>query len=404
MRKALLTLLCLSFFMAMNACDNNRAKVEGQSLTVAFNPGALSYQRFSNLQAGYEFEILQKFSIDVGLNLKVRIVRGQENLKKLVDSGQVDMAAGRITDTVSSAATPRYDSDKLQLICHRSVKLNREIPQVPSLSARYSLRRIHEGKMECAWVDAIEGTSYRRIFPNLRLVQESAKPKVYHFLISQNRPDLQMLFNSWSKNSRNVVSSLKAEYQSRASELHFLDVRKFLRLKDSTLPTYVHLLRKYARDFSIPWQLVAAVSYQESKWNPEAVSFTGVRGFMQLTKQTAAHLGVDDRTDSKQSIYGGAKYLRMLLDRQPKYLNFQERLALALATYNVGPAHMLDAQNLALRLGKDPYSWKDLKTVLPLLANPIYFPELKYGPARGNEPVIYVTRVFAFLDLITSAI
>jgi membrane-bound lytic murein transglycosylase F len=404
MKKAILSLLPLTFFMSMNACDNNRAKVEGQTLTVAMIPGALTYQRFSNIQTGFEFEILQRFAIDAGLTLKIRLIRGQENLKKVVDSGLADMAAGRITDSTTGYDTPRYDSDKLQLICHKKVKLDREIPQVPSQSPRYSLRRIQEGKMDCAWVDALEGTAYRRLFPNLRLVQESAKPKIYNFIISEKRPDLQMLFDVWKKRSKKSIVSIKDEYKTRASDLHFLDVKRFLKLKDSTLPNYVQVLRKNAKSFAIPWQLIAAVSYQESKWNPNAVSFTGVRGFMQLTKRTAEHLGVADRTDSQQSIYGGAKYLRMLLDRQPKYLTFQERLALALATYNVGPAHMKDAQNLCIRLGKNPHNWDDLKTVLPLLADPEYLPELKYGAARGQEPVTYVTRVFAFLELITTAI
>jgi membrane-bound lytic murein transglycosylase F len=121
---------------------------------------------------------------------------------------------------------------------------------------------------------------------------------------------------------------------------------------------------------------------------------------MQLTQETAEYLGVEDRTDLSQSIWGGIKYLKVLLNRQPKGLPFQEKLALALATYNVGPAHMEDAQRLAKKMKKNPYLWNDLKQVLPLLANEEHLPELKYGPARGQEPVDYVHKVFAYLELI----
>ncbi len=179
------------------------------------------------------------------------------------------------------------------------------------------------------------------------------------------------------------------------------DIHAFLKLKATTLPLYANLFRKHSYKFGIPWQLTAAVSYQESHWNPQAQSYTGVRGLMQLTEQTAERVGVENRRDTEQSVWGGAKYLKMLLDRQPSNIPFRERLALALATYNIGPSHMVDAQRLAVSQNKNPYRWSDLQTVLPLLSQKKYLSLLKHGPARGSEPVLFVHRVLAYLDLFT---
>ncbi|MNL18002.1 Membrane-bound lytic murein transglycosylase F precursor [compost metagenome] len=147
---------------------------------------------------------------------------------------------------------------------------------------------------------------------------------------------------------------------------------------------------------------MASVAYQESHWNPDARSFTGVRGLMQLTADTADHVGIEDRTDPLQSIWGGTKYLRYLLNKIPKHINSKDRLALALAAYNVGYAHLRDAQKLAIRMGRNPHSWRHMREILPLLANPEYAAELEYGSARGYETVDFVERVKSFYNLMNS--
>ncbi len=244
---------------------------------------------------------------------------------------------------------------------------------------------------------------FLRVFPELKIVKDISPAHSFYFLISKTRPELSQKIRRWISHAahRQLLSQFKNRAKGPLKDLSNGEIRRFLLDRNKLLPQYGLLFKKHSKPFGLPWQLTAAVAYQESKWNPEAESFTGVKGFMQLTEETAEHLGVEDRLDVEQSIWGGAKYLKMLLDRQPKGLPFREKLALALATYNVGPAHMIDAQNLAHKLGKNPYSWKDLREVLPLLEERKYLPELKYGPARGQEPVIYVQRVLAYLDLIS---
>ena len=116
--------------------------------------------------------------------------------------------------------------------------------------------------------------------------------------------------------------------------------------------------------------------------------------------RAAREMGVADRTDPRQSIDGGARYLSTVMERLPASVEGQDRLWLALAAYNVGLGHLYDARRLAIREGRNPDRWADLQVMLPRLAQPAYYKTVKYGYARGNEPVRYVRRVRHYQDLL----
>lgn len=193
------------------------------------------------------------------------------------------------------------------------------------------------------------------------------------------------------------------EVREELNPLDPQDVSKFFKNIRRVLPLYSKTFKAAALNHHIPWQLIASVAYQESHWNAEARSFTGVRGLMQLTTETADHMDVEDRSDPHQSIHGGAKYIRYLLDKVPTSVNKSDRLDFALAAYNIGLGHLKDAQKLAEQLGRNPNSWNQLKEILPLLAVPEYAQKLEFGMARGYETVEFVDRVKSFYYLMKSA-
>jgi len=142
------------------------------------------------------------------------------------------------------------------------------------------------------------------------------------------------------------------------------------------------------------------MSYQESYWKPGAVSPTGVRGIMMLTESTAQHLGIRDRLDPRQSILGGAAYLRSLIDRLPERIAEPDRTWLALAAYNVGFYHLEDARIITESQKGDPDKWSDIKVRLPLLAKASWYARTKHGYARGYEPVQFVTRIRTYYEIL----
>lgn len=171
------------------------------------------------------------------------------------------------------------------------------------------------------------------------------------------------------------------------------EIQTFLKHITTRLPHYRETFQQAEKDTGISWVLLASMGYQESKWNRHAISPTGVRGLMMLTRSTAADMGIANRLDPKKSIAGGARYLVHLYKRVHEETYVSDRMFLALAAYNVGMGHVTDAQLLAQRLGKNPHQWDDLKDVLPLLAKKQYYRDLPHRYARGWEPVQYVKRI-----------
>jgi membrane-bound lytic murein transglycosylase F len=194
----------------------------------------------------------------------------------------------------------------------------------------------------------------------------------------------------------------------RLADRHFARVRQIPRIDAGifqervrkVLPQYRTLLQEAQEATGIEWRLLAAVAYQESQWDPLATSETGVRGLMQLTEETARHLGVVDRLDPKASIIAAARYLRALKQKMPERIQEPDRTWLALAAFNIGIAHLEDARVLAQKQKLNPDLWNDVKKTLPLLAEPEYHADAKYGYARGGMPVAFVDRVRGYYDIL----
>ena len=182
------------------------------------------------------------------------------------------------------------------------------------------------------------------------------------------------------------------------------EIKIFLKHITTRLPFYRPEFQQAEKKTGIPWVFLASMSYQESKWNRHAISPTGVRGLMMLTRSTAADMGIQNRLDPKKSIAGGARYLAHLYKRLPDVIQAPDRMHLALASYNVGIGHVKDAQLLARRLGKNPNQWDDLKDVLPLLAKKKYYDNLSHRYARGWEPVQYFKRIRAYRKILDQVI
>ncbi|MBD3272469.1 MAG: transglycosylase SLT domain-containing protein [Elusimicrobia bacterium] len=94
---------------------------------------------------------------------------------------------------------------------------------------------------------------------------------------------------------------------------------------------YDHLIDRASRHTALDPALIKAVVQAESNFDRYGISHKGARGLMQLMPETARSLGVDDPFDPKQNIFGGSRYLQMMMDE------FNNNLTLALSAYNAGP-------------------------------------------------------------------
>lgn len=175
--------------------------------------------------------------------------------------------------------------------------------------------------------------------------------------------------------------------------------RRFLNNLETRAAPYLDTFRRAGKRYRIDWRLLAAVGYQESKWQPDAVSHQGAYGLMQITLPTARGLGLSDPGDPTRNIMAGAKYIAQLRDQIPENTAEPDRTYLALAAYNVGIGHLEDALELTRDQGGNPADWPDVRSRLLQLADPSVYRHLRYGYARGSETVNYVENIRAFHDL-----
>jgi membrane-bound lytic murein transglycosylase F len=192
-------------------------------------------------------------------------------------------------------------------------------------------------------------------------------------------------------------------YYGEKDSFDYLLSRNFVEHVQSRLPRYLDWFREASEKYRLDWRLLAAMGYQESKWDPSAVSYTGVRGLMQLTEGTAEMMEHGDRRDPRASIFGGAKYLSKLMEMVPRRIPEPDRTWFAVAAYNVGFGHVEDARVLAQAQGRDPDRWEDVRDMLPLLSQERWYTRTKRGYARGWEPVRYVDNVKAYLNILQVA-
>ncbi len=189
-------------------------------------------------------------------------------------------------------------------------------------------------------------------------------------------------------------------YYAPAAIFDYVDIKKFHQRIQARLPKYEAIIREEAKKFGFDWRLIAAVIYQESHFDPNATSYTDVRGLMQVTQDTAREMGIANRLNPQQSIHAGVKYLYRQYRRFEHMTNHEQRIRFALASYNIGYGHVRDAQRLAQKQGLNPDIWSSMQKTLPLLRKPKYYTQTRYGYARGTEPVRYVKRIFSYYDIL----
>ena len=243
---------------------------------------------------------------------------------------------------------------------------------------------------------------YKKYFPNLRIKANLSKVNLVWDFQGEDGSILADISSFFEKDdTKEFISGLKDKYYSKNSISSYIFIGSRLFISDmlTKLPKYESLFKKASEDSNLDWKLLASISYQESKWNNDAVSPTGVKGVMMLTQNTAKMLNVN-RLKPSESIVGAARYFSNLLKKYSSY-NEITRTNLALASYNAGPNHINDILLLAENNGDNIENWNVLKSYLYKLNQKKYYKKMKYGYARGWEAVQYIENVKQYYDIIT---
>ncbi|MDP2228940.1 MAG: membrane-bound lytic murein transglycosylase MltF [Moraxellaceae bacterium] len=220
------------------------------------------------------------------------------------------------------------------------------------------LEQLDARELDYIALNSSEYEARRTLFPatSVALTLQDSSELAWAFVKTRDQSLFQAAQDFMArKQADGTLDKLVAFYsQGNSFEAH---TRNFQRDMARRLPHYQPLFEQSAKRHGIEWRLLAAIGYQESKWQPDAISPTGVQGLMMLTRDTAAHMGVADRTDPRQSIAGGARYFQQILKSLPDTVREPDRTWMALAAYNMGPAYVERARRRALAAGDDADRW-----------------------------------------------
>ena len=273
----------------------------------------------------------------------------------------------------------------------------------PSADVEELIARVASGEIDYTVVDSNEFAVTRHFYPEARVAFPLGPAGSLAWALplgddTSLREQVSAYFAELTASGE--LDGLLNRYYYYAGDFDYVGSRAFVRHFDARLPRYRDYFLEAEAVTGIDWRLLAAMGYQESHWDPGAVSPTGVRGIMMLTQTTANMIGVDDRIDPRLSILGGAQYFVRVRRKIPERIAEPDRTWLALAAYNVGFGHLEDARVLTEIAGMNPDSWDDVRKHLPKLSQKKWYQRTKRGYARGWEPVYYVDNVRRYYDML----
>ena len=233
------------------------------------------------------------------------------------------------------------------------------------------LEQLENGEIDFTVVDSNQFMANRGFYAQLRVGFSIGEPADLAWAVSTRRSTDTLLQNMGGffdeLRDSGSMANLIERFYGHSEDMNQINSQTFMENMQRLLPEYKAMIEEVALEFDIDWRLLAAISYQESHWDPEARSPTGVRGMMMLTRATAKEMGVSNRIDARQSLRCGARYLNLLKERLHEDILEPDRSWFALAAYNVGYGHLLDARQITRELGGDPNLWAHVKENLPKL-------------------------------------
>jgi membrane-bound lytic murein transglycosylase F len=407
------------------------------SVTLLTRNGASSYFIGPDGNAGPEFDIAEAFTDYLGLSIRVRVANEFSDLESLLQNRQGELIAANLTRTRAREKLfnfgPDYADVTTIVVYKRGKKRPRKIadlvgmnlaviagssyesllqeaketlPDLQWTSAKSMgmedlLLAIAEGELDATLVDSNIFKTSSQFYPRLNkgFTLEEPQHQAWAFLSGDDDSLVQRARSFFKLIKENgSLAAMQGRYDANENELDRVGMFQFMKQVRNRLPDLMPIFQEVADAYDLDWRLLAAMGYQESHWKVDAVSKTGVRGIMMLTRRTATQLGVTDRLDPEQSIEGGARYFLRMRKRIPARIPEPDRSWMALAAYNMGWGHLEDTRKLTEQQGGNPDRWQDVNERLALLSQEKFYSQTHFGYARGYEARQYVENIRSYFD------
>ena len=421
-----------------------------KKLVLLTENSSTTYFLYKGQPMGYEYEMLNAFAQSIGVELDVVVVKNVDDIFQMLDSCEGDIAADNLTITNTRRRDVEFTSSlfntrqvliqrkpdnwqklsQIQLdnllvknplqLAERQVYVRKgssfydrlkdlsneiggkiEVIETPGDQTTEELiGDVAKGKIDFTVADENVAHIVASYYDNLDATTAISFPQKIAWATRRNSPELLTALNEW------ISKNKKKGYNDIVYGKYFMDKKSawdrqnspYFSLSGGKISPYDDLIKKYSVKIGWDWKLLAAQICEESQFNPDARSWSGAFGLMQLLPSTAAKYNMDTTNMSPEaSIAAGVAYLKEVDNFLAKFIpDKQTRIPFDLASYDVGAGHIIDARNLAMKYGLDPDKWED--NVAYFLLNeslPKYYndPVVSFGYCRGQEPYQYVREI-----------
>lgn len=418
--------------------DLPQLKAKGEITAVTLY-SSTSYFQYKMQPMGYEYDLIKDFAASQGLTLNVKVAENAARLVEMLEAGEADVVAypiqinNRMKEQVLYCGREELDS---QVLIQRSNKgdtiltdvtelIGKEVYVKPNTKYYERLKNldvelgggiyikdiekdtvttedligmVSQGEIPYTISDENTARLNKTYYWNINIDLKISFLQRSSWIVRKSSPELAKAINAWvSNNAGNHV------YKAVTKRYFELSKRPFStempEVKNGHVSPYDELFRKHAKNIGWDWQLLASIAYQESRFNPDVVSWAGAEGLMGIMPNTAKALGVTphELKEPETGIRTGVDCLRRFRQGFSKITDPSEKIKFTLGAYNAGIGHVYDAQRLAEKFGKNPNIWdNNVAEYIRLKNDPEYYndPVCKHGYLRGSETYNYVREVF----------
>lgn len=432
--------------VAVNNFDLTKIKERG-ILRVITEYNSISYFIYKDEVAGFDYEIMERFAESIGVRTEYIIAHNHQEMYNFLRQGKGDIIATGLYQTNESgvAYSIPYRKSEQVLVQRKAGKFTRKsdsttsyyqpIIDIKSLEAKDVfltlnspyieqlkhladtlgfnvninlvsdersiedlINAVADAEIDYTVADKDLALTNNSFLGNLDLGIQFGKEKDLHYATRKSSKELQIILNEW------LSHFIKSKDYKQIANKYFKFDRKIIDQFNETeyltkgqISLYDNIIQYFAKSINWDWRLVAALMYQESKFDPNATSWAGAKGLMQLMPGTARQMGLHTGLyQPEQNIQAGTKYLQYLEQFWKEVPDFTQRIKFILASYNAGVGHVQDAARLAKKYGYSETEWDgNVEYFILYKSNPRFYNDrvVKYGYARGSETFNYVRNI-----------
>ncbi len=401
--------------------------------------GPNTYFTYRDVDLGYQHDLCELFANELGVRVRVEVAKDQQELIRKLENGDGDLIAYNLMQDKSLGNQLTFCGNVAQvsqLLVQRKSNALKDVNGLRGKDVYVSEERYYQTLLKLN--KALDNQIHiHKVKPEdkttTELVADVSDGKIPYTICDNDMKEINQTYFQGLDISLKVDTETKAGWAVRKGSPLLAEAADewFRKAKDTpafklcgqrylsgfsdvgsgryyaspmlspgggVISSYDALFRKYSMAIAWDWRLLAAQCYQESGFNPRAVSWAGAQGLMQLMPGTAAQFGLapGQVMDPEQNVAGAVQLIRVLDRHFSDVADRRERISFILAAYNAGQAHIRDAMNLAAKNGKNPHVWDDnVEHYVLQMTDSRYYndPVVQNGYFRGTETYNYVRAI-----------